>query len=178
MKFLRVVSEYRWPIYLGGLLCMCICACGTLVYVATRPDAPRPIKDYYEAARTWDAGEAVEMASTQLGWTVRYDFPADVPHIVGMPRPIDVTVADRQGRPVSGLAGRLVAIRPADTRLNQTGKLVELPQEQGCYRTLVLLDRPGTWELRIDAVQQALRFVHATRVSVPVDDAIGEGAAR
>jgi len=168
---LRVISEYRWPIYLGGLLAMSVVACGALVWVATRPDSPRPMRGYYEAARAWDAGEAVEAASQQLGWTVRYELPPDVPHYAGMPRPVDVQVADREGKPVSGLKGRLLAIRPADTRLNQDGELTEIPQRAGTYRTLVLLDEPGAWELRIDAKQESLRFVHAARVSVPADAA-------
>ncbi len=76
-------------------------------------------------------------------------------------------VADRDGKPVSGLAGRLFAIRPSDTRLNQSGDLTELPQQPGSYRTLVRLDEPGAWEIRIDASQQALRFVHTARLTVP-----------
>jgi hypothetical protein len=166
MTLLRTVSEYRWPIYLGGLLAMSVVACGVLVWVATRPDSPRPIKGYYEAARAWDADEAVEEASRQLGWTVRYELPSDIPHFPGMPRPVDVRVADRDGKGVSGLAGRLIAIRPSDSRLNQAGDLTELPQEAGRYRTLVIIDKPGTWELRIDTRQQDLRFVHAARLTV------------
>jgi nitrogen fixation protein FixH len=178
MKVLRTVSEYRWPIYLGGLLAMPIVASAVLVWVATRPDSPRPIKGYYEAARSWDADAAVEDASRQLGWSVRYDLPADVPHYAGMARPVDVRVADRHGKPVSGLAGTLVALRPADARSGQAGELTELPQQPGSYRTLVRLDEPGTWELRIDAKQQALRFVHAARLSVPADAASPAGRER
>jgi nitrogen fixation protein FixH len=174
MKIVRLISEYRWPIYLGGLLTMSIVASGVIVWVATRPDTPRPIKGYYEAARAWDADEAVEEASRQLGWTVRYELPADVPHYAGMPRPVDVRVADRNGEPVSGLAGHLFAIRPSDTRLNQSGELVALPQTPGCYRTLVRLDAPGAWELRIDVRQGSLRFVHAARLVVPGEPA-GQG---
>ena len=174
MRVFRLVSEYRWPIYLGSLLAMSVIACGVLVWVATRPDSPRPIKGYFEAARAWDADEAVEAASRQLGWTVRYELPSGIPHFPGMPRPVDVRVADRDGRPVSGLSGRLFAIRPSDTRLNQTGELVELPQDAGTYRTLVRVDQPGAWEFRIDARQGALRFVHAARVAVPAD---AEGGA-
>jgi nitrogen fixation protein FixH len=167
VKWLRTLSEYRWPIYLGGLLAMSVVASGVIVWVATRPDSPRPIKGYYEAARAWDADEAVADASRQLGWAVTYELPSDVPHYSGMPRPVDVRVADRDGKPVSGLAGKLFAIRPSDTRLNQSGDLTELPQQPGSYRTLVLLDEPGRWELRIDVRQQALRFVHAARMTVP-----------
>jgi hypothetical protein len=88
-----------------------------------------------------------------------------------------VRVADREGKPVSGLSGRLIAIRPSDTRLNQAGALVEMPQEAGTYRTLILLDQPGTWELRLDTKQQALRFVHAARLAVSSESA-AEGASR
>jgi hypothetical protein len=178
MKILRVVSENRWPIYLGSLLAMSVIACGVLVWVATRPDVPRPIKGYYEAARAWDANEAVEQASRQLGWSVRYELPSDVPHLPGMPRPVDVRVTDRDGKPVSGLVGHLFAIRPSDTRFNQSGALFALPQAAGSYRTLVRLDAPGTWELRIDARQEALRFIHAARLTVPADPAAPEGVDR
>ena len=178
MKILRVMSQYRWPIYLGCLLMMPIVACGILVWVATRPNTPRPIKGYYEAARSWDADEALEEASRQLGWTVRYELPSDVPHYRGMPRPLDVRVADREGKPVSGLAGHLLAIRPSDTRLNQVGQLTEIPQQAGSYRTLMLLDEPGAWDVRIDARQHALRFVHAARLTVAADAGPPAGGGR
>lgn len=169
MTFVRLVSRYRWPISVAALLCMPIVACGILVFVATRADAPRPISGYYEAARAWDADEAVQEASRQLGWTVRYELPSNVPHYDGMPRPIDVAVADREGRPVTGLVGRLLAVRPSDARLNQSGVLVELPHQRGSYRTLVQVDLPGAWEFRIDAKQDALRFVHSARLTVSAD---------
>ena len=174
MRLLRLLSAYRWPIFIGGLLSMSLVACASIVWVATRPDVPRPIDGYYQAAQRWDASEAVEDASRDLGWTVRFELPSDVPHFRGMLRPIDVKVSDHAGRPVSGLAGQLFVIRPADARLNQVGVLVQIPSCGGCYRTLVHVDEPGAWDMRIDARQQSLRFVHAARISVP-DDAAAEG---
>jgi len=178
MKVFRLMSEYRWPIYLASLLSMSVVASGVIVWVATRPDTPRPIKGYYEAAQAWDADEAVEQASRQLGWSVSYELPSDVPHVAGMPRPVDVRVADRDGKPVSGLAGRLFALRSSDTRLNQSGELVALPQTPGTYRTLVRMDAPGAWELRIDVRQEALRFVYAARLAIPAEPADPEGVKR
>lgn len=171
MSVFKVLSDNRWQIYVGGLLAMSVISSGVLVYVATRPDSPRPITGYYEAARTWDAGEAVEAASRQLGWSVRYELPTDVPHYAGMPRPVDIRVGDRDGNPVSGLSGHLFALRPSDSRLNQSGAIVELPQRPGSYRTLVVLDDPGAWELRIDTRQGSLRFVHGARIDVAADPA-------
>jgi nitrogen fixation protein FixH len=171
VKFVRVLSDYRWPIYIGAHLAMTVVACAVLVWVATRPDSPRPIEGYYQSAQSWDADEAVKESSRELGWTVRYELPDDVPHFRGMPRPVDVEVLDRAGRPVSGLAGRLFAVRPSDSRLNQSGDLTEQPARSGSYRTLVRIDEPGAWDLRIDARQQSLRFVHAARVSLSALDA-------
>ena len=166
MKLVRLVSDYRWPIYIAGHLVMSITACGVLVWVATRPDAPRPIPRYYQAAQAWDADAAVAESSQRLGWTVRFDLPKDVPHYRGMPRPVDVSVLDAGGRPVSNLTGQLQAIRPADSRLQEQGLLVALPQRAGCYRTLLRLDEPGTWELRMDVLQHGMRFVHRARLNV------------
>ena len=176
MKLFRLISEYRWPIYIGGHLTMSVVACAVLVWVATRPDAPRPIQGYYEAAEAWDANEAVLDASRQLGWTVRYDLPEGVPHYAGMPRPVDVSVVDRSGQPVDGLSGRLLAIRPSDSRLTQRGDLVAIPTVHGQYRTLIRLDQPGAWDFRLDTLKQTTRFVHAARFSVPADAPTPAGA--
>ncbi len=166
MKALRFVSDYRWPIYIAGHLTMSIVACGVLVWVATRPDTPLPIPDYYQTAQAWDADEAALDASRALGWQVTFTLPEDVPYVAGAPRPVDISVVDRTGTPVPGLAGRFAAVRPSDARLNQSSSFVELTGQAGRYRTLVRLDRPGAWEFRLDAQQQALRFVHASRVSL------------
>lgn len=166
MKALRLLSDYRWPIYIAGHLTMSVVACGVLVWVATRPDSPTPIPGYYQTARTWDADEATIEASRALGWQVRFSLPPDVPYVAGSPRPIDIVVTDRGGRPVQGLAGTLVAIRPSDARLNQSGPLAAVPARPGGYRTLLRLDAAGAWELRIDARQDALHFVHALRVTL------------
>ena len=49
-RLLRLVAGNRWPLYLSGLLAMAIAAYAVLIYVATRPSAPRPIPRYYEAS--------------------------------------------------------------------------------------------------------------------------------
>jgi len=174
----RLISEYRWPLYLGGLLTMSIVACGVLVWVATRPDSPRPIRGYYEAARAWDADEAVAAASRELGWSVRFELPAGIPHLPGMPRPVDVRLADRDGRPVSGLTGHIFAVRPADSGRTQSAELVGMPQEPGSYRSLLRLDEPGNWELRLDVRQGALRFVHAARLALSPEAVAAEESPR
>jgi nitrogen fixation protein FixH len=157
---------------------MAIAAYAVLIYVATRPTAPRPIPRYYEASQQWDADEAAQEASRKLGWGITYDLPKGVPHVAGMPRPIDVRVVDREGRGVAGLTGRLFVIRPSDERQSQSAPLVGLPHQAGRYRALAVVDQPGAWEFRLDTRQDALRFVHAVRVTVEPDPAPGAGGAR
>ena len=168
------MSENRWPLYLSGLLGMAIAAYAVLIYVATRPAAPRPIPRYYETSQQWDVDEAAEEASRQLGWSVTYEIPKGVPHVAGMPRPVDVRVVDREGKGVAGLTGRLFVARPSDQRLSQSAPLVGLPHEPGSYRALVVVDQPGAWDFRLDAKQDALRFVHAARANVAPDPGAGE----
>lgn len=177
-KLLRLLAANRWPLYLGGLLALPVCAYAVLIYVATRPSAPRPLPRYYEASQRWDADEALLAASRELGWTVRYELPAGVPHVAGTPRPVDVQVLDRDGRGVAGLGGRLLAVRPSDPRLNDAGELFAVPQRAGGYRALVRMDEPGLWELRVDAQQGGLRFVHAARVTVGADAPFAAGGGR
>ena len=173
-RLLRFAVANRWPLYLSGLLAMAIAAYAVLIYVATRPSAPRPIPRSYEAALRWDVDEAVAEASRALGWSVRYEIPAGVPHVAGTPRPIDVRVADREGKGIAGLVGRLLVVRPSDQRLSQSAPLVGLPQEPGRYRALVVVDQPGAWEFRVDATQGEMRFVHAARVDVAPGPGAGE----
>jgi nitrogen fixation protein FixH len=175
---LRFVLENRWPLYLSGLLGMAIAAYAVLIYVATRPSAPRPIPSYYEASQSWDADEAVKEASRQLGWVVSYDLPKGVPHVAGMPRPVDVRVVDGEGKGVANLEGRLLVMRPSDQRRSQSVPLVGLPHQPGRYRALAVIDQPGAWELRLDATRDTLRFVHAARVTVEPDPAPGTGGVR
>lgn len=166
MRVRAFISANRWPIFLGGLLTMPIIAYTILVYVATRPDAPRPIPDYYKRSLSWDADQALIEASRQLGWKVNLAIPKGAQYSVGRSRPVDLTVTDSAGQPVSGLVGRLVAIRPSDTRLNSDSALTELPHAPGHYRTLAQLGMPGIWELNLDTRRGDTRFAHSQRVTL------------
>ena len=165
-RYITFLSANRWPVFIIGFLMMSIVANGILVYVATRPDVPRPIKDYYSRALSWDADRAQLAASRQLGWTVEIKVPAGQQFALSGRRPVDVTVRDRDGQPVTGLEGRLMAMRPANTNLNGFSSLTELPHAPGSYRTLARLEAPGLWQLSIDARRGETPFVYTTRVSV------------
>lgn len=162
----HLLSAYRWPLFLAGLLGMSVTAQAILVFVATRNDAPAPIANYYQQSLQWDADAAVLAQSRQLGWTVQVEVPSGKQYAVSARRPVDLILRDSASEPVTGLTGRLVAVRPADTRLNSDSPLIELPYAPGHYRTLAQLPAPGVWELHLDARQGSMRFVHAVRVHV------------
>lgn len=169
------ISEHRWPAFIVAILGMSITAQAILVYFATRPDAPRPEKDFYDRSLAWDEDQAVVEASRQLGWRVAIDVPTGVEYVAGMAQPVDIQVADRGGAPVTGLAGRIAAIRPADTRLSNGAVLSELLYAPGRYRALLRFPAEGLWEIGLDASQGSLRFVHRARVDIRHGDA---GASR
>lgn len=165
-KLLALASAYRWPIFIVGFLTLSLSANGILVYVATRPGVPRPIKDYYNKSLSWDADKAQLNASRQLGWSVEIKVPAGKQFAVSERRPVDVTVRDGEGKPVTGLIGRLFAMRPADASLNGVSPLTELPHNPGSYRTLARLSAPGVWEVSLDTHQGETPFVYKTRIDV------------
>jgi len=163
----QTVWKYRWPLLPVGILSMGILANVILVRMATRADAPRVMPGFFERSREWDREAALAESSRRLGWTVAYDVPAGPPYEAAGPRPVDVRVTDREGAGVTGLQGRLIAVRPADPALNRAGDLVELPHEPGRYRALIPMQARGLWELRLDARRSRLRFVHSSRLDVP-----------
>jgi len=166
MQIRRFISAYRWPLFLTGILGMSVAAQGVLVFVATRPDSPRPIADYYVRGLAWEADAALVAASGRLGWSVEVEVPAGQEYDLAARRPVDVTVRDGEGQPVRGLTGRLVAVRPADTRLNGESPRGERPHEPGRSRPLARRSAAGLGELRLDARRGETHFVHTERVVV------------
>ena len=179
MKLLRLISEYRWPIYLGGLLAMSVIACGVLVWVATRPDAPRPIKGYYEAAQAWDADEAVEdgepparVVGPLRAALRRAPRPG---HAAAGGRPCRRPRREARRRGSRAACSPSARRTPASTSRANSSRCRRRPGATGrsCAST-----RPGPGSCASTSRQEALRFVHAARLTVPAEPAIPEGANR
>lgn len=168
-NFKRIVSDYRWPILLSSLLVLSISAQGIMVFFATSSNAPQPEKNYYEKSLKWDEVTALSEAGRRLGWTVAYSLPTGAQYLPGMARPLDMLIGDRDGKPVTGLKGKVFAIRPSETRLNTSGILTELPHKPGSYRTLITFGADGLWEMALDAAYGKQRFVNRTRIDVRSD---------
>ena len=116
----------------------------------------------------WDADKAVLEQSRRLGWKVRVEVPLGEQYDLATRRPVDITVADRDGSPVTALEGRVLTLAP--TREGEGGEsaLVELPHAPGRYRTLAPLTGPGLWDLTIDSARGDIRFIHRERIELAV----------
>jgi nitrogen fixation protein FixH len=167
MNILKTISKNRWQFYVLGIMVMTLSAQAVIVYVATRPSAGRPFSNYYQRSLNWDADGAIAAASQALGWTVAVDVPRGAELAYSELRPVDLVVKDRDGKPVTGLDGRVLTSRAADVKAGGAATLVALPQEPGRYRALARLASPGLWDLGLDAHLGMQRFIYRTRIDVP-----------
>jgi nitrogen fixation protein FixH len=91
----------------------------------------------YEAGLAYNKTLAEERAQAALGWSTSLQRPSE--------RAVEVTILDRAGRPVSGLAGQVQFERPA-TR-NGSHTLAIKGDSDGIYRATVP-EPSGAWDVR------------------------------
>lgn len=161
------VSKYRWPIGIVGIVLCFFIADGLLIYSALRDhDAIAPPEGYYERAVNHDQIAAKVQRAKQAGLEAQISV-AEVP-IPTMPRRVDIRVEDAKGQPVSGLEGKLTAIRPSDARLTNDANLIAVPGHAGLYRLLLKLPVPGLWEFELDAHRGADDYLMVVRQDVEI----------
>lgn len=161
------VSKYRWPIGIVGIILCFFIADGFMVFSALRDhDAIAPPDGYYERAVNYDQISAKKQRAKQEGLEAQI-VVAEVP-IQTMPRRVDIRVHDGKGEPISGLEGKLTAIRPADARLRNDGKLIAVPGQDGLYRLLLKLPVAGLWEFQLDASRGTDEYLMVVRQDVEI----------
>ncbi|MCU0694525.1 MAG: FixH family protein [Polyangiaceae bacterium] len=166
-RALSYISRYRWPIGLAGVIVTFVSINALFIGVAVRDyDALAPQDDYYDRAVRHDELRASVMRAEQAGLEADITV-ADAP-VPTMPRRVDVAVRDRFGGPVTGLAGTLTAIRPADVRLRNAGELVAVPGHDGLYRLLLKVPVSGLWEFELSARKGQDDYVMVVRQDVSI----------
>jgi len=144
------LSRYRWPIGIIGIICCFFVADGILIYTAVRDyDRIAPESDYYDRAVNYDQSRQSDLRAQEAGLKAEISV-ASAP-IADMPRRVDIRVLDRAGQPVSGLSGKLKAVRPSDARLTNEGSLIAVPGHEGLYRLLLAVPISGLWEFELTA---------------------------
>lgn len=161
------VSRYRWPIGLVGVILCFFIADGMLIYMAHRDyDAVAPEAGYYERAVNHDeVRERIHRAELA---GLKADIKVAEAPIPTMPRRVDVLVRDGEGEPVTGLEGRLTAIRPSDARLKNEGQLTAVPGQDGLYRLLLKVPVAGLWEFELDAKRGGDEYLMIVRQDVKI----------
>lgn len=161
------VSRYRWPIGIVGIILCFFIADGFLIYNALRDmDAIAPEEGYYERALQHDELQKRVQRAKQAGLEAKVTV-AEAP-IPTMPRRVDVLVQDAKGAPVSGLEGKLTAIRPSDARLKNEGTLVAVPGQDGLYRLLLKVPVAGLWQFELEARRGTDDFLMIVRQDVQI----------
>ena len=158
MKRLKLDPDLAWPLFIITLLVVGAVGSLAAVVAAHSDGGAQVIDDYYRKAVNWDEAAARRAAVEALGWTVQVEVgpgPAAA-------RPVEVTVHDRDGRPVTGLEGTLRAWRPhlaapvAEVALTPT----DVP---GRYRQPLPIRASGLWDLEVAARQDTLVVEHRVR---------------
>jgi nitrogen fixation protein FixH len=108
----------------------------------------------YEDGLGFDRVLAQSRAEAALGWrgTIAYDAPSGR---------LRVTLADRTGRPLSGLQVSAQWLRPTQEGFDRLVTLAE-PSE-GRYEAAVHLPLPGQWDVRITAREGGRDRFHAQK---------------
>lgn len=139
------LGRNSWPLGIVGIGVCFVVADGTLLVTALRDTTFGVEDNYYEKSLRYD--ETRNETARAAGWSSDIEV-ADAP-IADMPRRVDIRLRDSDGRPVSGLTGRVTAVRPSDARLRNDAAIIEVPGDPGLYRMLLKVPLNGLWEFEL-----------------------------
>ena len=118
----------------------------------------------YQREAEYNAMLEQHEAQRMLGWQVRKGWLGGVP-AVGEEAVFQVSLRDRDGRPVTGMEISGSFLRPADASQDRSVVLREV--QPGIYRSALRLPLPGLWSVRL-AVRNGSRIVYRLRASTSV----------
>ncbi|UCE89633.1 MAG: FixH family protein [Pseudomonadota bacterium] len=121
--------------------------------------------DYQQKEDQYNTWRERLAAQQQRGWQVRKGW-LDEP-VAGAPALFQVSVSDRDGRPVAGAQVTGTFQRAADSRLDQKFAMQE--HERGVYRTKLILGEPGQWQLLLRITRDGASHEIIGRTQVKVD---------
>jgi nitrogen fixation protein FixH len=152
----------RW--WLGGIIAFF--AVQALIWTAAitlthRDHAYAVVPDYDQRAMHWDDYRAELEASKALGWQTKVSL-TPVPHRSGRAR-IELRLTDRTGAPVLPDSFALTVFHCA-----RAARRIEVPLavEGETLSGEVPMDRPGLWQLELEAARGADRLVDRQREMV------------
>jgi nitrogen fixation protein FixH len=123
--------------------------------------------DYYQHALKWDAEQARQQHSADLGWTLQWDFSnpdAVSATAVAHSRPLALALSNAHGQPLSGARVTIMAFHNA--RAAEVQHLNAVEQTGGRYTANLDLRRTGIWRLKVSASLGTEQFSQATEVDL------------
>jgi nitrogen fixation protein FixH len=148
---------WYWPWIIVALLVATAAGQGVMLYAATHDPSMAIEPDYYRKAVDWDTHMAQDAANRALGWTAQ----GTVGGVEAGAAEVVVRLNDAAGASIGGARVRVTAIHNLDGARHVEGTLAE--RADGLYAARLRFDRPGMWEIRVDAVRGAEHFTASLR---------------
>jgi len=139
---------------MGGIFSLFLLVNGVMLWVVLRYPAQLVSASYYEDSKRYGQVMAAESASDSTGWRVELPPASAASSREG----IGLSVVDRQGHPVTGLAGTVHAYRPSNEALDRDLPLTERPGAPGRYLAQFQNAAPGHWELTFELSRGSSRL--------------------
>lgn len=160
----RIPPHIAWPAFIVVLFVAGIGGTFVMMWFAQRDGGPQVIDDYYRKAIEWDQTMAEQAAGEALGWQIEVSIQPPAP---GQDLPsLSLLVSDSTGTPVSGLAGVVRLLRPQLAEALFETALAELHESPGTYRQTVPINRPGLWDIQVEASRDQSRIRKTIRTEV------------
>jgi hypothetical protein len=138
-------SALLWATFIFGLIGINLSIAGYALAVAIADQSFRPLPNYSAQAVDWQVHKELISRSNQLGWKVEFEHSHS-------PNEIRIVIADKDGRPVTGVTGALMAFHFTRVVEHRRVPLVESSQEQGVYFAQIPIDREGKWQVSMDVI--------------------------
>jgi nitrogen fixation protein FixH len=151
---------HAWPV--GITVVLLAFAAGNLMMMRVAADDPAFAiePDYYRRAVGFDSTMEQERRSAALQWTAMSHLARG--DGIGS---VAVMLSDSAGRPIAGATVRVNARFNARANDILRAELVE--RSPGTYVGPLAIGHPGEWEVRVEAVRGAERFIASTRTQAP-----------
>jgi hypothetical protein len=160
-------SNWRWPLFLVGLLTLSVVSSVVLMGFAVNDPAFAVEDDYYQKALHWDDVMAQERVNGELGWSV--DLDATPSEGVTALR---LMLRGADGLPLRGAQVGVTARHNARASRTLDTSLTANPD--GSFSGVLPLARRGLWQFDVVATRGEDTFVASLRKDV----AVPRGGAR
>lgn len=152
-----------WPMFVVGILLMSVCAVAATVFAANSDGGVQVIDAYYDQSVNWDENAEAQATSDRLGWTTTLRvLPVDSNSL----RPVEITVRDGHGAPISGLRGTVRLERPQLAKSVTELPLAADSTEPGVYRLMAPINAAGLWDFHLRATHDGNAYLTVIREEV------------